>query len=85
MGRNKTVIMVLTVLLIIVTFLCVKNYTQVKHLKRSLSIEQTKLGFVKNKIDMELIPYDSVYVSNTDTVYFYKNGEYLGKSITITE
>lgn len=85
MKRYNTVILIFVALFVGATFFCLRSYTKVKSLKKQLLIEQTKVNFIKANTDVNLMPFDSVYVSKTDTVHFYKNGEYLGKSITVTE
>lgn len=85
MKQKSTTTAILVILLIVIAALFLNNYKQVKSLTRRLSIEQSKVNFIQSRVKSDLIPFDSVYSPNADTVYFYKKGIYQGKSITVIE
>ncbi len=68
--------------MVIYTF--IYNNNRVDKVKHELSIEQAKTAFMLSQRDKNTVPYDSTVVVQ-DTVFYYKNATYVGKSVIVTK
>lgn len=67
-------------------FICILGFTlpfsscTLNKQRKNTAIEIAKTQFALSHFDKEDVPFDSVYTRN-DTVLFYKNGSFVGKSV----
>ncbi|OSZ82055.1 hypothetical protein CAP35_01940 [Chitinophagaceae bacterium IBVUCB1] len=84
MKNNTLLIITNGILVVLLVFQFVYNYKRINSLKKEVAIQKTINDFVTRHYGNQAPPYDSVYAKN-DTVAFYKNGAFLGMSVTIEE
>lgn len=81
MTRNTSIILVIALILLLASIFF-SYQKRVENLRRQVSIESAKTDFLLRQFDNQNQPFDSVKV-NADTVLFYKDNIYKGKSIII--
>jgi hypothetical protein len=82
--KNNTSIMTIPALVVLLVFQFVYNYKRINSLKKEVAIQKTINDFLIRHYGNQASPYDSIYAKN-DTVAFYKNGVFLGMSVTVEE
>ncbi len=84
MKPNKSVTLLSITLLVLAVSLFVANNRRDKRQKKLLTIETAKASFIQNQLGGKSGAIDSVYAIN-DTILFFKNGSFMGKSIIVTD
>lgn len=84
MKNNASTAIAVIALLISLAALYFIHHKKVSRLERQLSIENIKNDFIIKECNCQSSPYDSIYAKN-DTVSFYKNGTFRGKTIIVTQ
>lgn len=84
MKQNNNTRISLIVVLIVTFCIIFTNYTRKKRLEREALIETAKKDFSNTFYNNENAHFDSV-IAIKDTVFFYNNDSFLGKTVVVVE
>lgn len=83
MKSNSALIWIIVSLVVVIALMALFNNRRVIKLRKDVAVEAAKANFALD-LNNQSQPFDSVYVKE-DSVFYYKDGTFLGTSVIVRD